>query len=140
MTAREPDAVPNRDGRGFPLGEVLSIVTGKLLCDVGGLYRVLDFLTGEALMTHQLPRAARVCRPFLAQQHPDLAAIDASTVTATNWRDWLACQVRQFGKTRTLRPIPREAWERKDPLEEAVEMMGGDASRVIVVTTDRDDA
>ena len=45
--------------REFPLGVVLSITTGKLLCPIGDVYDILNFLTGDNLFTHQLPRAMR---------------------------------------------------------------------------------
>lgn len=120
----------------FTLGEVLTALTGRLLCPIDGLYRVLNFLTGDELYTHQLPRAFRTCRPYVAQQHPDLAALDYSGVNAATWRAWLLAQEQQFGDTRPLTPIPADAYEQQDPLEEAVEMMGGDASRVMAIRTE----
>lgn len=119
--------------RTFPLGEVLSIITGKLLCDIGGVYRVLNFLTGEELYTHQIPRAMRVCQPFVAWLHPDLAALDWSGVNTSNWQAWLGAQVARFGPTRELAPLSPHAYEPQDPIDEAIEMMGGDVSRVIVL-------
>ena len=117
----------------FTLGEVLTALTGRLLCSIEGLYRVLNFLTGESLYTHQLPRAFGVYAPFVAVQHPDLAAIDWSGVNTETWRDWLSEQEARFGTTRELTPIPSSAYERQDPIAEAVEMMGGDARRVIAI-------
>jgi hypothetical protein len=121
----------------FALGEVLTALSGLLLCEVAGVYRVLNFLTGETLYTHQLPRAFRVCQPFVADQHPDLAALDWSGVDTTNWRAWLAAQETRFGTRRSLTPIPPEAYTHHDPVTDAIEMVGPD--KVIVVAPDSPD-
>jgi hypothetical protein len=62
----------------FPLGDVLSITTGKLLSEshVGGIYEILNYMTGESLYTHQLPRAAEVCKPVLLARFPSLEGED----------------------------------------------------------------
>lgn len=106
----------------FTLGEVLTCLTGKLLCDMDGVYRALNFLTGENLYTHQLPRAFRVAAPFVAQQHPDLAALDWSDVGPDNCRQWLRAQVARFGPTRELTALPTGAYEAMHPLAELDEM------------------
>jgi hypothetical protein len=116
----------------FTLGEVLTALTGKLLCSIDGMYAVHNFLTGESLYTHQLPRAFRVCAPFVAQQHPDLAALDWSGVNATNYRQWLDTQIARFGTTRTLTALPSGAYEAMDPIAEAVKMRGGTDGVVVV--------
>ena len=61
----------------FHIGDVLSITTGKMVSPTGmdGIYKILNFMTGEDLYTHQLPRAMRVCAPHLLQQHPQLAEV-----------------------------------------------------------------
>lgn len=108
----------------FTLGQVLTALSGTLLCPVDELYAVLNYLTGESLYTHQLPRAFRVCAPFVATQHPDLAALDWSGVNRTNHRQWLRTQVARFGPTAVLMPIPAGAYEAMDPIDELVEMRG----------------
>jgi hypothetical protein len=110
--------------RTFTLGAVLSALSGKLLCSMDDLYRVLNFLTGEDLYTHQLPRAFKVAAPFVAQQHPELALLDWSTVGRETWQPWLTAQVERFGPTLELEPIPFGAYEAMDPIAEAIEMRG----------------
>ena len=39
-----------------------------------GSYEILNFLTGDSLYTHQLPRAVRQCEPWLRAQFPTLMA------------------------------------------------------------------
>lgn len=58
----------------FHFSDVLTITTGRLVSTrhVDGIYDVLNFMTGDELFTHQLPRAADECRPWLATQFPEL--------------------------------------------------------------------
>ncbi len=117
--------------RAFSLGQVLSITTDRLCCDIGGVYEILNFMTRDNLMTHQLPRAMRECAPWLLRQHPALAAVDASGVTPENWQAWLAEQEMRFGSSLAVAPIPQDDHTRRDPVDEAVAMFGAD--RVIAV-------
>jgi hypothetical protein len=110
--------------KAFTLGAVLTVLSGKLLCDLSELYAVLNFLTGEEIYTHQIPRAFRVSQPFVAREHPDLAALDWSGVGRETFREWLASAVVRFGTTRELSPLPVGAYEAQNPIEEAWQMRG----------------
>jgi len=107
----------------FTLAEVLSVLTDILLCDIEGVYRVLNFMTGANLFTHQLPRAGRLAAPCIAQQHPDLAALDWTHVGPENWREWLQAQVERFGLTVELSPLPPGAYVAQHPLTELGEQL-----------------
>lgn len=91
----------------FHLGDILSATTGKLVSTrhIEGVYDILGFMTGENLMTHQLPRAMREAAPEILRQHPDLADIHPPTLTPETWRGWLDAMIMRFGKTRTLTPM-----------------------------------
>ena len=58
----------------FHILDVLSITSGKLLSleKMDGLYKILNFLTGEDLYTHQLIRASKTCKPYLLKTYPVL--------------------------------------------------------------------
>jgi hypothetical protein len=119
------------DTRDFPLADVLSVTTGCMLSDhVDGLYRILNHLTGDSPVTHQLGRAAEACRPGVIEQHPQLAGvvppegIDVPEVMA-----WIAEQERVHGDSLVLAPI--SGWLHVDPIEELVDRVGSE--RVIVV-------
>ena len=116
----------------FDLGAVLSVTTSILLCSHGDLYEVLNFMTGDNLFTHQLPRAAKDCQPHILQQHPGLGAIDASDVTRENWEVFLSEQKRRFGDVVPL--VPLAEWESIDPVDEMVEMVGED--KVVVCSSE----
>lgn len=119
----------------FSLGDVLSVTTGRLLSNMDGLYDILNYMTGDNLFTHQLVRATQVCEPVLLNQYPDLAKVvvpedfggDKDAVA-----QWLAQQEQTYGSTLAVEPL--ESWERKDPINELVEMRGGPEGIVVVTT------
>ena len=93
----------------FHLGDVLSITTGWLVSPrgMGGVQDILDFMTGDNLFTHQLPWVR--CKPYLLEQFPQLAEVDASGVNIENHRRWLAEQVAKYGEEFEVKPIPKGA-------------------------------
>lgn len=117
----------------FHLGDILSITTDKLVSPrlMGGVYDILNFMTGESLFTHQLPRASRWCAPELLKQHPQLAAVngDACPQTPDGTQAWLAEQVATYGEQLLVHPAPH-AYEARNPIDELTDMIGSD--RVIV--------
>lgn len=121
----------------FELGDILSVTTGRLVSTSGehpidGVYKILDFITGESNFTHQLPRVSKEARPILLRQHPQLAEIDASDVNGDNWREWLNAQIAKFGATLPVETMAKGEHEHKKPISELVDMAGAD--RVVVVT------
>jgi hypothetical protein len=64
------------DTRAFNVGAILTVIGGPFMCDIGEIYGLLGWMTGEDLMTHQLPRASRECEGFLRATFPDLTAIE----------------------------------------------------------------
>lgn len=141
----------------FHLGDVLSITTGRLvsLRHMKGVYEILNFMTGDDLFTHQLPRAADECRPYLAMQFPQLVTpkmdfavgeliemlrtkADKEEISniITGWLSKLTSG--KYGikceEMLTVSPIPKDAHQQKDSIEELVDMVGAD--RVVVVGID----
>lgn len=100
--------------RTFHLGDILTVTTELLVSPthMAGVHGLLDFMTGDTLFTHQLPRANDECKPHLLAQHPDLAEIEIPVFTA-DARDlreievnaWLAQQVARFGEYRDVVPL-----------------------------------
>lgn len=122
--------------KSFSIGQILSASSGILMCEIGGVYEILNFLTGDNLFTHQLPRAFRECRPHILRQHPTLAEFDEKSVTSENWRSKLEEARIKFGEALDLEPIPRDDHAVKDPLKELEDMVGKD--RVIVIRPDKE--
>lgn len=147
----------------FHLGDVLTITASCLVSPRGmeGAYDILNFMTGDNLFTHQLPRAAEECRPYLLEQFPQLNTPEMQTALgllrtqsclqkvfldesekkkalneAVN--TWLSDLVAgKYGvkceEMLEVKPLPRNAHTVKDPVEEAIEMKGGDPNKVVVV-------
>lgn len=120
--------------RKFHLGDILSITTGYLmsLAGMSGVYAILNYLTGEELFTHQLPRAANACKGPLLAQHPQLVGADCSGVTTENHAARLAELVATYGEWLMVAPVGGGEYQPKNPLIELAEMT--DAKPVIVVT------
>lgn len=59
----------------FHISDVLTVTTGRLVSrrHMAGVYDILNFLTGDDLFTHQLPRAVQECEPWLKTQFPQLS-------------------------------------------------------------------
>lgn len=117
--------------RSFDIGDVLTVTTGILLSPMEDVYAILNFMTGDNLYTHQLPRASDECRPFLLQQFPALAALDTTCVDGSNWKAWLDEQVAKFGRTLQVAKLPPHAHEQIDPLSELAEKIH--PSKIIVI-------
>lgn len=118
----------------FETGQVLTVTTGKLLCDVGKLYEILNFMTGDDLFTHQLGRAAMECKPGVLRQHPQLSAITGEDITSENALQWLDEKKAELGDGFDLEPLGENEHQFIDPIAEAVAMVGPE--RVVVVETD----
>lgn len=118
-----------KEWKEFHIGDVLTITTGIMVSPegIGGVYQILDWMTGDQLFTHQLPRASRLCEPILKGLYPEIAKVEIPNTSAVPeslipefWIDWLAKQGEKFGekilvpKLITYTPI--------DPLEEFVSM------------------
>lgn len=142
--------------RMFHIGDVLSITTGRLVSPSGidGICDILNFMTMDNLMTHQIPRACEECRPYLFAQYPWLESPEITTMaigelilmlkeTETGKMEkkllvmgWLSKLISgkysiQCPEMLAVRPIPESAHEVRDPVEELEEKLGKD--RVIVV-------
>lgn len=117
----------------FPLGTVLSITTGRMLAPNGisGVYEILNFMTGDSIYTHQIPRVCAECKPVLLKQFPALAEVDVSSVTEENWEAFLQGLAQRLPPAFDVQPMaPGEHYE-IDPVSELAEMIH--PSKIIVV-------
>lgn len=114
--------------RKFHISDVLSITDVHLVSTrhMEGVYDILNFMTGQDLMTHQLPRAVGVCEPFLSEKFPllgppteelkgDQAAIDR----------YVAEQAKHYGEWLDVDDLPPGTYDVRNPLEELLRMRGG---------------
>lgn len=123
--------------RSFHIGDVLSVTTGYMVSPegVGGIYEILNFMTGDNLFTHVLPRASYICGPALLGQFPQLrdaaASKPADGSEAEAWAAWRDGLGEKHGYRFDVGPLPAGVWESKDPIAELIAMKG--AESVIVV-------
>lgn len=90
--------------RAFDLGDVLTVTTGRLVSrHMDAIYDLLDFVTGDNLFTHQLPRAMEECRGPLLAQHPALTDVEVP-----DWPDSTTPE-EIFGWVDSLRPTYGDA-------------------------------
>lgn len=117
--------------RSFHLGDLLSITDGHLVSPdhIGGVYKLVDFVTGQAHMTHQLPRAADVVKPWLLRQHPWLAEIVVPDRLDSEEKvlSWLVRATDRWGAMHEVEAMPFGAYLGRDPLAELEEMLPEDA-------------
>ena len=119
----------------FSTIDVLSTVTGRLVGNIGGVYDVLNWMTGESLFTHQLPRVSREARPVLVDAHPALQqAIDeAEQVNPDNWQTWRDTWLDRYGPTMSVPKFGEDHHERIDPMSELAERIHPD--KIISITS-----
>jgi hypothetical protein len=126
--------------RTFHLGDILTVTSGGRLVSprgMDGVYDILNWMTGDNLFTHQLPRALRECEGALLAQHPDLAAVTVpDEFTGGNSAEeavarWLAEQITVYGETREVEPLAAEEHTRINPLTE-LRMVMPDAEITVV--------
>lgn len=123
----------------FPLADILSMTTGRLLSrrHMDGIYNIADWMTGENLFTHQLPRAADTCGPALLDQHPQLRGVEPpADIDAPDLMVWLANVEREHGEQLPVVPLPPGAWERRNPIEELCDRVGSEKVYVVPVPDD----
>ena len=57
----------------LPTIGLLTIGDGRLMGDIGTVYKVVSFFIGRSAYTHELPKYGRLIEPILCAQWPDLA-------------------------------------------------------------------
>jgi hypothetical protein len=111
--------------RAFPLADVLSVTTDTLLSDrhVDGLYLLLGYMTGQDVYTHELGIAADACAPALIAQYPWLADLQPGPGHSKAYlKVWLKRAEDEHGATLDVTPLAD--WVRRDPIEDAADMVG----------------
>lgn len=142
--------------KSFPINVVLTVTTGRLLTKgegprdngIGQLYDILNWMTGDNLFTHVLPRAAEFARPILYRLFPVLGVAEACLGKLDRWlaadktegkteflKMWLAelKMIQPELKDEYAIPSFKDEWESKNPLEEAVNMFGAEKISVAVI-------
>lgn len=113
------------DTKDFPTLDALSAITGVLVSNkgIGCIYEVLNFMTGENLYTHQLPRVGREAQAFMCKRLAGLAETceESKLVTRENYPEWQARWLARHGETITVTRMNVDDHESIDSLSELAE-------------------
>lgn len=87
----------------FELGAVLSITTGKLLCQFGDFHECAEWVVGGPIWTHHFAskKLTAAMRDAVIAQHPDLPTA-LPDCTTENWQEKLTALRAKLGDTRAL--------------------------------------
>jgi len=135
--------------KSFTIGAVLSVTTGRLVCDIGDVYDILNHITGDNLFTHVLPRACRFAEPLILEAFPELklCGLESSLASLDRWvaadktprktecaKMWLAELKMMHPEITDAYDIPTFAdrWLSFDPVEELEGMFGKDKVAVVL--------
>lgn len=106
------------DTKSFHISDLLSITTEILLSreHIGGVYKILGHMTGDDLMTHQLPLACDAMQPELLIQHPWLKGLTPPADSTVDEKlAWVDEQARVHGEMHDVEGA-RRAWGDHDPM------------------------
>ncbi|MGV1867171.1 MULTISPECIES: DUF7736 domain-containing protein [unclassified Rhizobium] len=125
----------DRKTKTFPIAAVMSTVTGILVSEdgIGCVYEVLNWMTGESVFTHQIPRISREAAPVILDLYPEMQAAinEAEQVNGENWRNWLATWTERYGAEIEVPVMNIAEHERIDPISELAEKVSPD--RIITI-------
>ncbi len=117
----------------FATRDVLSASTGILLGDIGGVYKVVSYLVGRSVFTHELVTYGKEAEKALRAALPELPSEEeAAQITPDNYGDWLAVWEAKLGPELLLPDALRECLaDDKTALQTAAEFFP--AERTIVI-------
>lgn len=127
----------------FPLGTVLTVTTGRLLCEMDDLYRILEFMAGEPVWTHQLPRVSDEVKPVILALYPQLEEVEVPEKFEGETKDelmdavmeWLDEQAEIRGSAFQLAPLDIMDHTSIDPISE-IRLMRPDVPVIAIEVTD----
>ena len=125
----------DRKTQAFPTGAVNSVMTGYLVSEnhMQGIYEVLNWMTGESVFTHQIPRISEEARPVILALHPHLLPVmdECTNVNGDNWKQWLQTWKDRYGDEITVPRMNIAEHERIDPISELAEKVH--PSRIAII-------
>lgn len=135
----------------FHVRDLLTVTTGRLLTkpDVDGngienLYQLLGWMTNDEPFTHQLPRFAEECKPWLLRWFPELSqakvedldlALSVPGVSPLDAIEKWLLDLQTVAGLKAMYDVPRipaDDHDRKNPLAELVEMRGSTEGIIVI--------
>ena len=105
----------------FHLGDIISVTTGRLVAPngMGGVQAFMEYMAGEPIWTHQLPRVSRECEATLRAQFPAFADLEVPQLASpSDYEAWLETQVTRFGAMHEVTPLNAADHTSIDPITE----------------------
>jgi hypothetical protein len=103
MSSAASSAAERGVTREFPIGAILSVVTGVMVSEnnIRGVYQILEWMTDTRLRFWQLALTADAVRPAILAAHPSLALAvsEAESITPKTAREWLALCRDRYGNS-----------------------------------------
>lgn len=123
------------ESKEFHLSDILTITSGVLLSiQMKGVYGILNYMTGDSVYTHQIPRVSKECAPRLLGLYPWLADIKVSHLNRDNISEWFEKEwptlVEKYGEYHKVYPLHFDDHEYIDPVEEIETMCPGKVIKV----------
>lgn len=122
--------------RTFPLSVILTVTTKRMLCSMDELFDVLNYLTGDNLFRHVLPRAGMFAAEAITARRPELSR--EALAADMNGMALALASANERGRkaiiTNTIAHIaarvgyesvdlsPLDGWQSMDPVNEMVAM------------------
>ena len=85
--------------KSYPTKVVLTLTTGRLLCNFSDMHEMCEWLDGGPIFTHQFASKSFVnnLRMKVFSQHPRLLEVKASEIDKENWQIKRAEYIKKFG-------------------------------------------
>jgi hypothetical protein len=112
--------------KAFSVPAIVSLTTGRLLCDFSAMHEIAEWVMGHPIWTHEFASEAMwgLMKMKVREQHPDLPDEAPEWVERDTWEKWRDQLVAQFGATRELTKGDEE--RDADPITTARNIIGPD--------------
>ena len=120
-------------------GQLLTLATGRLACDISEVYSAITLTTGINPMTHQIGRIMTELKPGLLRAHPWLENVTPPDPNTDNIEQatltWVSEVTAEHGDTHIV-PLLSDQVTYQDPLTELRDMVGEDTTTPVVLAPD----
>ncbi len=96
----------------FDLGAILNITTKRLITNMEDVYEVLNYLTGDIILTHQFSKVIPIVREYILSIYPELTGIgdNIEINSIEDAKSFTNEQKKVFGDKLPLSPIEKKAY------------------------------
>jgi len=117
-----------KNSKQFDLGAILNITTSRLFTNMDDVYEVLNYLTGDSLFTHQLPRVMETAKPYVLSLYPQLEGVGVDVVINSfeEAKAFIDEQKKIYGDKLPLTPMSKiDDYSHIASMEESIQIKSG---------------